>query len=149
VYYAPPLPVTVAAAAVELELAGHHLRGPYVSRYAVGLNGRPFATLRADYDRREVEFILASVDHPVFGPDGPEFLAGLSEIIPEPDRPYRVLNRDDALPYLGSGLRVLFGGLGALYESSSRGFEDGPISDGTEGLVALMTQLVVGPSQRL
>lgn len=60
------LNATVASAWVEIVVRRSVLRDAlYVQRYSIGINGRPFAAIEADFDAREVRIVELDFDHPV------------------------------------------------------------------------------------
>jgi len=168
-----PIPVLnfshrVLAASIEIEIAwSDKLKSPYCSICAVELNGQPFATIHADPEVPSVELTSLEVDHPILDPvykhgEGPpsdediEPREWVDRIFRDRDDlgfPLEIVGQEEALPASDRALRFPFRRSHPRRSHPEQGsvWEDVVVELGWEPslLSTLLTQLIVGPTERL
>jgi AAA domain, putative AbiEii toxin, Type IV TA system/AAA ATPase domain len=151
-YVEPNISSSVESAGVTIEIGWSVLRATaYVKRYAVEINGRSFAALRCEFDRREV--ILEEIDylHPLLPPTGmveeltEMFESGRGEV---DFTRWGVSGQIDALPTWGEPLGLMM--LTAPdFPERADATTARRMAKGMEGVIALVSRLVVGPGELL
>lgn len=162
-YALPQISENVASAAVEFWIAFcPHRKKPYVSRYAIDINGVPFAAIESTYDRvygdDRVEKYLhtnnleeINHEHPLSDTafqglaKEPEVYPLLGSVFSDASIPLAKL--DDALPFWGSPLQIEI----ALptVEDPQHAHLGPTMRKGLDRWSAVISQLMVGPGEVL
>jgi hypothetical protein len=149
----PEVAQGVRSASVEVAVSWSELRQSfYVQRYAVWLNDEPLATIQSYFERHQVELAEVNFQHPVLQVAGESGSLGEAlEVLESRPLPHTIPieNQGDALPTWGQALPLILfpDGTDEIRSSGVDGVQQAQVAADT--LVALFSQLVVGPGQLL